>query len=40
MAYQFDFLSTFDYTGVLVKGVLTTVELIAVGGVLLSLIHI
>lgn len=34
MAYQFDFLSTFDYTGVLVKGVLTTVELIAVGGVL------
>ncbi|MNR79381.1 Glutamine transport system permease protein GlnP [compost metagenome] len=34
MAYQFDFLSTFDYSGVLVKGVLTTVELIAVGGVL------
>ncbi len=34
MAYQFDFLSTFDYTDVLVKGVLTTVELIAVGGVL------
>ena len=34
MAYQFDFLSTFDYTGVLVKGVITTVELIAVGGVL------
>lgn len=34
MAYQFDFLSTFDYTGVLIKGVITTVELIAVGGVL------
>lgn len=34
MAYQFDFLSTFDYTGVLIKGVLTTVELIAIGGVL------
>ncbi|MFC7288740.1 amino acid ABC transporter permease [Herminiimonas glaciei] len=34
MAYQFEFLSTFDYSGVLVKGVLTTVELIAVGGVL------
>ncbi|MDY7578108.1 amino acid ABC transporter permease [Herbaspirillum sp. RTI4] len=34
MAYQFDFISTFDYTGVLVKGVLTTIELIAVGGVL------
>lgn len=34
MAYQFDFLSTFDYTGVLIKGVLTTVELIAVGGLL------
>lgn len=34
MAYQFDFLSTFDYTDVLIKGVLTTVELIAVGGVL------
>jgi polar amino acid transport system permease protein len=34
MAYHFDFLSTFDYTGVLVKGVETTVELIAVGGVI------
>jgi len=34
VAYQFEFLSTFDYSGVLVKGVLTTVELIAVGGVL------
>lgn len=34
MAYQFDFLSTFDYTDVLVKGVLTTIELIAIGGVI------
>jgi len=34
MAYHFDFLSTFDYTNVLVKGVLTTIELIAVGGVI------
>ncbi|EJL88612.1 amine acid ABC transporter, permease protein, 3-TM region, His/Glu/Gln/Arg/opine family [Herbaspirillum sp. CF444] len=34
MAYHFDFLSTFDYTDVLVKGVLTTIELIAVGGVI------
>ncbi|MFJ3056564.1 amino acid ABC transporter permease [Herbaspirillum sp. NPDC087042] len=34
MAYQFDFLSTFDYSDVIVKGVLTTVELIAIGGVL------
>ncbi|MFL9924300.1 amino acid ABC transporter permease [Herbaspirillum lusitanum] len=34
MAYQFDFLSTFDYTDVLIKGVLTTIELIAIGGVL------
>ena len=34
MAYQFDFLSTFDYTDVLVKGVLTTIELIAAGGVI------
>ncbi|RFB70994.1 MULTISPECIES: amino acid ABC transporter permease [unclassified Herbaspirillum] len=33
MAYHFDFLAAFDYTDVLVKGVLTTVELIAVGGV-------
>jgi len=32
MAYQFDFLATFDYTDVLIKGVLTTIELIAVGG--------
>ncbi|WP_050476398.1 amino acid ABC transporter permease [Herbaspirillum rhizosphaerae] len=34
MAYHFDFLSTFDYTDVLVKGVLTTIELIAIGGVI------
>lgn len=34
MAYQFDFLSAFDYTDVLVKGVLTTIELIAIGGVI------
>jgi polar amino acid transport system permease protein len=34
MAYHFDFLATFDYTDVLVKGVLTTIELIAVGGVI------
>lgn len=34
MAYQFDFLSTFDYTDVIVKGVATTIELIAIGGVL------
>lgn len=34
MAYQFDFLSIFDYTDVLVKGALTTIELIAVGGVI------
>jgi polar amino acid transport system permease protein len=34
MAYHFDFLSTFDYTDVLVKGVETTVELIVVGGVI------
>ena len=33
MAYHFDFLAAFDYTDVLVKGVLTTVELIAIGGV-------
>jgi len=33
MAYHFDFLAAFDYTDVLVKGVLTTIELIAVGGV-------
>jgi len=34
MAYHFDFLSTFDYTDVLIKGVLTTIELIAIGGVI------
>ena len=34
MAYHFDFLAAFDYTDVLVKGVLTTVELITVGGVI------
>lgn len=34
MAYHFDFLSIFDYTDVLVKGVLTTIELIAIGGVI------
>ncbi|HWZ47874.1 MAG TPA: amino acid ABC transporter permease [Herbaspirillum sp.] len=34
MAYHFDFLATFDYTAVLVKGVETTVELIAAGGVI------
>lgn len=34
MAYQFDFLSTLDYTDVIVKGVATTAELIAIGGVL------
>jgi polar amino acid transport system permease protein len=34
MAYHFDFLATFDYTDVLVKGILTTIELIAVGGVI------
>ncbi len=34
MAYHFDFLATFDYTDVLVKGVLTTIELIAIGGVI------
>lgn len=33
MAYHFDFASTFDYTPVLVKGIETTAELIAVGGV-------
>ncbi|MFX5956797.1 ABC transporter permease subunit, partial [Acinetobacter baumannii] len=32
--YQFDFLSTLDYTDVIVKGVATTAELIAIGGVL------
>ncbi len=34
MAYHFDFLATFDYTNVLVKGVLITIELIAIGGVI------
>ncbi|MGS0743801.1 amino acid ABC transporter permease [Glaciimonas sp. GG7] len=34
MRYHFDFLAPFDYTAVLVKGVLITVELIAIGGVL------
>ena len=34
MAYHFDFLSTFDYTDILIKGVLTTIELIAIGGVI------
>lgn len=34
MAYQFDFASTFDYTDVLVKGIVTSIELIAIGGVL------
>src|SRR5450830_447977 len=34
MAYHFDFLATFDYTDVLVKGVLTTIELIAICGII------
>lgn len=34
MAYQFDFASTFDYTDMLIKGVLITSELIAIGGVI------
>lgn len=34
MTYHFDFLAPFDYTGVLIKGVLVTLELIAIGGVL------
>jgi polar amino acid transport system permease protein len=34
MAYQFDLLATFDYTDMLIKGVTTTTELIAIGGVL------
>jgi polar amino acid transport system permease protein len=34
MTYHFDFLSSFDYTSVLIKGVLITLELIAIGGVL------
>jgi polar amino acid transport system permease protein len=32
MAYQFDFLSVFDYTPVLVKGIEVTIELIVIGG--------
>lgn len=32
MAYHFDFLSVFDYTPVLVKGIAVTIELIVVGG--------
>lgn len=31
MAYHFDFLSTFDYTDILLKGVMTTVELTVIG---------
>lgn len=34
MSYQFDFLSTFEYGDVIVKGIVTTIELIAIGGVL------
>jgi len=34
MAYQFDFASTFDYTDILIKGVVTSIELIAIGGIL------
>ena len=34
MSYHFDFLAPFDYPAVLVKGVLVTIELIAIGGVL------
>lgn len=34
MAYRFDLLATFDYTDILIKGIVTTVELIAVGGVI------
>ncbi|KAF3997588.1 amino acid ABC transporter permease [Glaciimonas immobilis] len=34
MRYHFDFLSPFDYTSVIVKGVLVTIELIVIGGVL------
>ena len=34
MAYHFDLLAPFAYSDVLLKGVLTTTELIAVGGVL------
>jgi polar amino acid transport system permease protein len=33
MAYKFDLMATFDYTDVLIKGVVTTVELIGAGGV-------
>jgi polar amino acid transport system permease protein len=31
MAYHFDFLSTFDYADILLKGVMTTVELTVIG---------
>ncbi|AMP00871.1 amino ABC transporter, permease, 3-TM region, His/Glu/Gln/Arg/opine family domain protein [Collimonas arenae] len=34
MSYHFDFLAPFDYPAVLIKGVLVTIELIAIGGVL------
>ncbi|QRX81138.1 amino acid ABC transporter permease [Glaciimonas sp. PAMC28666] len=34
MRYHFDFLAPFDYTSVIIKGVLVTIELIAIGGVL------
>ena len=34
MAYKFDLMATFDYTDVLIKGVVTTVELIGAGGVI------
>jgi polar amino acid transport system permease protein len=34
MAYQFDLLATFDYTDILIKGITTTAELIALGGVI------
>jgi polar amino acid transport system permease protein len=33
MAYHFDFVSTFAYSDVLIKGIETTAELIAIGGV-------
>jgi polar amino acid transport system permease protein len=33
MAYQFDFTSVLDYSDVVVKGILLTIELIAIGGV-------
>lgn len=34
MSYHFDFLAPLDYPGVLIKGVLITIELIAIGGML------